>query len=110
VSIRIAEIFNLPIVVAIFSTACVSTARYQSWSAGQIGCPPKEITIIRREMYGMASYWLAKCRGKRFFCSLSGTARTLSCREEIQQSSGRPQVAADANPVPIAKENAEVSP
>jgi hypothetical protein len=64
------------------STGCTSARVSKKLSAGQIGCPPNEITVLNETVYGGTHNWTAVCRGKRFICNYVSGGST-SCKEEI---------------------------
>jgi len=52
-------------------------------SAGQIGCPPEEITIENvNTMFGAVSGYTAKCKGKTFYCSSMTSG--IFCKESTK--------------------------
>jgi hypothetical protein len=78
----------------------------ESLTAGQIGCPPNEVSTFGASASGgwnqSAETWFAECRGKRFVCSeittsswdldwlftdsTSSVDSDVSCREELSAS------------------------
>ncbi|MEK6706551.1 MAG: hypothetical protein AAB116_13215 [Candidatus Poribacteria bacterium] len=53
-------------------------------TSGKIGCPPDEIKITDDNASIGTRTWIAKCRGKRYFCSAQAAGYTtdISCKEE----------------------------
>ena len=59
-------------------------ASLESASSGQIGCAEQDITITEDEMGIGTRTWVARCHGRRFFCSaVEGTQ--VSCKEAIDE-------------------------
>ena len=50
-------------------------------TAGEIGCPEDEITIVEEDVGMITATWTATCRGKTYYCS--STTETVSCKEAV---------------------------
>jgi hypothetical protein len=77
------------LLVVPFFAACAHDARtLQSFSAGQVGCPPEEITISDQQGYPGLTTWKAECDGKIYHCSSSATKEsiTTNCKERPRKS------------------------
>lgn len=61
-------------------TAC--TASKEQYTAGHIGCPQDEITVVSETGGWMANSWVAECRGKTFHCVYM-TGGRVSCTPEL---------------------------
>lgn len=48
---------------------CISTAQYQSWSAGQTGCSPETIQVSEPKPVTGGIMWHATCAGKTYLCT-----------------------------------------
>ncbi len=71
--------------IIVLLSGCSSVPRYQRYSSGQIGCPACEIEIsdIKSGMFDKS--WVARCRGKTFYCNfVAGDGTVISCKEELK--------------------------
>ena len=68
---------------AAFLTNCSTPKFFAKKSSGLIGCPAEEIEIsnIDTPFFGPIS-WVAKCRGKTFYCVRSDRFR---CKEALKE-------------------------
>jgi hypothetical protein len=82
--------------ILIASAGCGGGAdSLRGFSAGLIGCPPEQITILKDSGYGFgARSWQAACYGKTYQCS--GAMNTGQCTL-LQAPPGAP---ADCSPSP----------
>ncbi len=69
-----------PLVLLLLLSAC--TASKEQYTAGHIGCPSDEITVVSETGGWMANSWIAECRGKRFHCVYM-TGGRVTCTEEL---------------------------
>lgn len=67
----------------LLATAC--TASKEQYSAGHIGCPQDEITVVSETGGWMANSWVAECRGKTFHCVYM-TGGRVSCTPELPKA------------------------
>ena len=73
----------LRLTLALVSLLVIScTASKEQYSAGHIGCPSEEITVVSETGGWMANSWIAQCRGKTFHCVYM-TGGRVSCAEEL---------------------------
>lgn len=76
---------KLLLVFILLSTGAVGCTTTAKMTSGQIGCTPNDIEISDNE-YGLSTRtWVATCRGRKFFCSLtqSGLAHQTTCKEAL---------------------------
>ena len=69
-----------PLWLLLILSAC--TASKEQYTAGHVGCPQDEITVVSETGGWMANSWIAECRGKTFHCVYM-TGGRVSCTEEI---------------------------
>ncbi len=77
----------LGLAVAVLLGGCTNTRISRSFSSGQIGCPPDEITITNETAtgpMGRLHNWEAECRGKHYICSYEQTAGA-HCKEALPE-------------------------
>lgn len=94
----------LPLVLGVSLVGCHPSR--ESLTAGQIGCPPSEVSTFGASASGgwnqIAETWTAECRGRRFVCSevttsswdldwlfsdsTSSVDSDVSCREELSNT------------------------
>ena len=69
--------------VLVLLSAC--TASKEQYSAGHIGCPAGEITVVSETGGFMANSWIAECRGKTFHCTYM-TGGRVACTPEVAKT------------------------
>jgi hypothetical protein len=74
---------SIQLLALLLLAAC--TASKSQYSAGHIGCPEAEITIVSETGGWMANSWVAECRGKTFHCVYM-TGGRVSCTQEIPKA------------------------
>jgi hypothetical protein len=91
------------LVAAVFAfvPACVTTQILAEESAGQVGCPPDEITISEKRDGAFNLVWKAQCRGTTYFCTFGDPT---SCKEEAGGATPAPGTSQPSprNDVPVA--------
>lgn len=62
-------------------SGCASVSMAKRMSAGQVGCPPDNITIENYDHGLVSSTWTAKCEGKTYYCTRYGDSGA-NCKEK----------------------------
>ena len=59
---------------------------WKNYSAGETGCLPEDIRVVKKAIYGSTSTWVASCHGVDYVCnSRSGENGTaVSCKKSVK--------------------------
>jgi hypothetical protein len=68
------------------------TARLESVSSGQIGCPVDQINITNEQLDWPTRTWTAQCAGRTYFCSemMSKAEQHVACKERAGSAQAMP--------------------
>lgn len=70
--------FSLLLLIVL--TGC--TLSKEQYTAGHVGCPADEVTVVSETGGFMANSWVATCRGKTFHCVYM-TGGRIACSPEV---------------------------
>jgi hypothetical protein len=81
---------RLPLILVLVNfglLGCASHGTRAAMTSGEIGCPVPEVEISEGNMGWTTNTWVAKCRGKTFYCTYTTSYNLGSrtqCKEELK--------------------------